>query len=188
MRTLAVLLFIAGAAAVAILLARKPTVVDGRVMEAEFLALYRPQGVTSMACDRAIPIGRRGAVFACTATLRSGATQLLDCTMDRDGKLTANPAGANLAGDTRPAISPRSAPNPGPEPDLAADPGPGPDLAADPGPGPDLAADPGPGPDPGSAADPAADPAAAPHLEEEPRPAGSARHDGIRPSGDPWGN
>jgi hypothetical protein len=33
-----------------------------------------------------------GAAFAYTATLRDGATQRLDCAMDRDGKLTANPA------------------------------------------------------------------------------------------------
>ena len=88
------LVFIAGVAAVAIVLARTRTVAAGPVMEAEVLALFEPQGVTGMSCDQAIPIGPHGAVFACTATLKGGATQLLDCTMDRDGKLTAVPAGS----------------------------------------------------------------------------------------------
>jgi len=92
MRTLAMLVFIAGVGALAIFLARRPTVADGHVMEAEFLELLRPQGVTAVACDPKIPIGHQGAAFACTATLRDGVTQLLDCTMDRDGKFTANPA------------------------------------------------------------------------------------------------
>ena len=100
------LVFIASAAAVAILLARKPTIADGRVMEAEFLGLLRPQGVTGVVCDREIPIGRQGAVFACTATLKNGATQLLDCAMNREGKLTANPAAA-------PSRSPAPAADPG---------------------------------------------------------------------------
>jgi len=84
--------FIAGVATLAIFLARRPTVADGRVMEAEFLGLLRSQGVTGVACDPKIPIGHHGAAFACTATLRGGATQRLDCSMDRDGKLMANPA------------------------------------------------------------------------------------------------
>lgn len=88
------LLFIAGTAAIAILLATRPTVAAGHVMEAAFLALMRPKGVTSVACDREIPIGRQGAAFACTATLKDGATQRLACTMDRDGKLLATPAAA----------------------------------------------------------------------------------------------
>jgi hypothetical protein len=107
MRTLAVLLFIAGTAAIAVFLATKPTVAAGQVMEAEFLALLRPQGVTGVACDREIPIGRQGAAFACTATLNSGATQVLDCTMDRDGKLLAKPAAA-----PQPAAAPREVADP----------------------------------------------------------------------------
>lgn len=121
------LLFIAGTAAIAIFLATKPTVAAGHVMEEEFLALLRPQGVTGVACDREIPIGRQGAAFACTATLKSGATQLLACTMDRDGKLLATPAAP-----PQPAGAP-----------------------------PEVA-------DPPQGADPV--------------------HDGIRTSGDPWGN
>jgi hypothetical protein len=90
MRTLAVLLFVAGTAAVAIALARQPTVADGRVMEADLLEQLRKVGVTGMACDRDIPIGRSGAVFTCRATLDSGVTQTVEYTMDRAGGLSAN--------------------------------------------------------------------------------------------------
>ena len=122
MRTLGVLLFIAGVGALAVFLARRPTVAAGRVMEAEFLALLRPQGVTGLACDREIPIGHQGAAFACTATLKDGATQLLDCTMDRDGKLLATPAARPRPADgARPAAEREPAADSGPP----ADPPPG---------------------------------------------------------------
>jgi len=90
MRTLALLVFIGGAAAVAIFLARQPTVADGRVMEADLLEQLRQHGVTGMDCDRTIPIGRGGAVFTCMATLDSGATQTVEYTMDRAGGLSAS--------------------------------------------------------------------------------------------------
>jgi hypothetical protein len=113
MRTLAVLVFIAGAAAIAILLAQTRTVAAGPVMEAEFLGLLRPQGVTGVACDAEIPIGHQGAAFACTATLKDGATQRLDCTMDRDGKLLAKPAAAPVApAAQRPVADPAPAADP----------------------------------------------------------------------------
>lgn len=90
MRTLALLVFIAGVAALAIFLARQPTVADGRVMEVDLLAQLRKNGVTGMSCDRAIPIGHSGAVFSCLATLDNGATQTVEYTMDRAGGLSAN--------------------------------------------------------------------------------------------------
>ncbi|HEU4732134.1 MAG TPA: hypothetical protein VFT22_29770 [Kofleriaceae bacterium] len=90
MRTLALLLFIAGTAAIAVFLARRPTVADGRVMEADLLGQLRKNGVVGMACDREIPIGRQGAVFTCVATLDSGATQTVEYTMDRAGGLSAS--------------------------------------------------------------------------------------------------
>ena len=102
------LVFIAGIGALAIFLARRPTVADGHVMEAEFLGLLRAQGVTGVVCDSKIPIGHHGAAFACTATLRDGATLLLDCTMDRDGKLTANPAAPPRRARQAPARIPAS--------------------------------------------------------------------------------
>ncbi len=83
------LLFIAGAAVVAVLLGRTRTVADGRVMAADLLDQLRVHGVADMTCDREIPIGRTGAVFRCVATLVNGATQSAEYTMDRAGNLTA---------------------------------------------------------------------------------------------------
>jgi hypothetical protein len=84
------LLFIAGVVAVAVFLARRPTVADGRVMEVDLLGQLRKNGVTGIACDRTIPIGRSGAVFTCLATLEDGATQTVEYTMDRAGGLSAS--------------------------------------------------------------------------------------------------
>lgn len=89
MKSLAVVLFIAGVGALAIYLARRPTVADGRVMEVDLLAQLREHGVTGMSCDKQIPIGKRGAVFTCVATLQTGATQTVEYRMDRAGSLAA---------------------------------------------------------------------------------------------------
>jgi hypothetical protein len=85
MRTLAVLLFIAGAAAAAVQLGRMRTIADGRVVGADLLDLLRARGVAAMSCDRDIPIGVDGAAFICVATLGNGATQTAAYQMDRAG-------------------------------------------------------------------------------------------------------
>jgi hypothetical protein len=108
-RTLAALVFIAGVAAVAIALARMPTVADGRVLEAELLALTREQGVVGMQCDRKVPIGLRGAQFSCTALLGAGATQELACAIDRDARLSWKPvSGVRSRGGTSGHAAPGS--------------------------------------------------------------------------------
>jgi hypothetical protein len=91
MRTLAALAFIAGMAAVAVGLARTPTVADGRVVAADLLEDVRKDGVTEMECDPAIPIGVRGATFTCIATLKDGATQVVDWALKPDGPPEAKP-------------------------------------------------------------------------------------------------
>ncbi len=91
MRTLAALAFIAGVAAVAVGLARTPTVADGRVIAAGLLEDVRKDGVAEMECDRAIPIGVRGATFTCVARLADGATQVVDYTLKPDGQYEARP-------------------------------------------------------------------------------------------------
>jgi hypothetical protein len=91
-RTFAALVFIAGVAVAAILLARMPTVADGRVLEAEILPAFRGQGVVGLACDREIPVGRDGARFGCMASLDGGGRQRLDCTLERDGRFACAPA------------------------------------------------------------------------------------------------
>jgi hypothetical protein len=101
MRTLAMAAFIAGIAAIAIWLLRRPTVADGRVMELDLLAQLRQYGVVGMACDPRIPLDHRGAVFTCTATLDDGATQRIQYTMDRTGALTAELKSATSARQRR---------------------------------------------------------------------------------------
>ena len=101
MKTLAVLVFIGGVGGVAVFLATKPTVADGRVMEADLLANFQKNGVTKMACDRDIPIGKDGAVFRCTATLEDGATQTLEYTLHRAGNYTAKLIGSTDATHSR---------------------------------------------------------------------------------------
>jgi hypothetical protein len=91
-RTFAALVFIAGCAAAAIWLARMPTVADGRVLEAEILPAFRGQGVTGLACERSIPVGRDGARFGCMASLGGGGRQRLACTLERDGRFACAPA------------------------------------------------------------------------------------------------
>jgi len=91
MRTLAALGFIAAVAAVAVGLARTPTVADGRVIAAKLLEDARKDGVVTMDCDPAIPIGVRGAAFTCVATLSAGATQVVDYTLKPDGQYEAKP-------------------------------------------------------------------------------------------------
>jgi hypothetical protein len=90
-KTLTVLVFIAGVAALAVGLFRARTVADGRVLEADLLALTRDQGVMGMTCDARVPIDRSGARFSCTATLASGATQRLACELDRRAQLSWRP-------------------------------------------------------------------------------------------------
>lgn len=91
MRTLAAWGFIAGAAAVAIWLARMPTVADGRAVAADRIEEFRKDGVTGMECDDRIPIGRNGAAFTCVAALGDGATQVVDFTLKPDGTLAWKP-------------------------------------------------------------------------------------------------
>jgi hypothetical protein len=91
MRTLTALAFIAAVAAVAVGLARMPTVADGRVIAAGLLEDVRKDGVTGMECDRAIPIGVQGAAFTCIAALVDGATQVVDYTLKPDGQYEAKP-------------------------------------------------------------------------------------------------
>jgi hypothetical protein len=115
MRSLATLVFIVGVGVLAVWLAGTPTVAEGRVMEAELLDHLRAQGVTGIACDPKIPIGRRGASFQCTVTLGERGTQALEVELDRESKLRWKPIAPPIAPGapgTPPAaaISPRGDP------------------------------------------------------------------------------
>jgi hypothetical protein len=95
MRTLAALLFIAGTAAVAVALARMPTVADGRIMAADRLEDARKDGAVGMECNGKIPVGRSGAKFTCVATLVDGATQVVDYHLKPNGDISWNPQPAS---------------------------------------------------------------------------------------------
>jgi hypothetical protein len=96
-RRLAAVGFIAAIGALAIWLARRPTIADGRVMAADLLAQLRSHGVTRMTCDPQIPIDRQGAVFRCAVTVADGEVQHIEYTMDRTGELTARQASGGSA-------------------------------------------------------------------------------------------
>jgi hypothetical protein len=91
MGTPGALLFIAGTAALAIALARTPTVADGRVVAADRLEEARRDHAIGMDCDAQIPIGRAGATCTCIATLADGATQLVEYTLRPDGQWMGKP-------------------------------------------------------------------------------------------------
>lgn len=91
MRTLAAWGFIAGVAALAIWLARTPTVADGRAIAADLLDGLRGDGVTAMECDAEVPIGQRGAEFRCVATLAAGYSQVVGYTLTPDGQYEPKP-------------------------------------------------------------------------------------------------
>ena len=93
--------FIAGAAALAVVLFCRPTIADGRVIEADLLADLRKAGVVSMSCDREIPIGVAGAQFTCVATLGDGATQTAEFVMHRAGNYTWTMTGQSGPGRAR---------------------------------------------------------------------------------------
>ena len=97
MRTLAAVVFIAGVAVVAVVIARRPTVADGRVLAADLVEAARRGGVaiTDMRCEPRIPIGTRGAMFLCTATLDGGATQEVEYTLTPAGDYEAKPRAVN---------------------------------------------------------------------------------------------
>ena len=102
MRTLAALLFIAGAAALAVVLVRTPTVADGRAMAAGLIENVRKDGVVRLECDEKIPIGVRGATFRCVATLTGGATQAVDYMLKPDGQYELRPHAVEPARNSAP--------------------------------------------------------------------------------------
>src|ERR1700759_1858981 len=110
MRTLATWGFIAGAAALAIGLARTPTVADGRALAADRIEEFRKDGVTGMECDDRIPIGRNGAAFTCVAALQSGASQIVDFALKPDGSLAWKPQPPTRKSQSRPPASQERSP------------------------------------------------------------------------------
>lgn len=91
MSTLATLAFIGAAAAAGGYLATRDTVAKGSVMAADLLSRMKTQNdnITSIECDREIPLGHTGATFECTVSARDGSTARIRYTMNRAGSLAA---------------------------------------------------------------------------------------------------
>lgn len=104
MRSLAALAFIAACATAGILVARRPTVMDGRVIAGNMLEQVGKQGVHTIDCDRDIPIGKAGAVFQCTLAGTDGSTARFEYTIDRDFQLSGKLLDAS--GPARPPDNP----------------------------------------------------------------------------------
>ena len=88
MSTLATLAFIGAAAGAGGYLAMRPTVADGRVIAADLMAGSKDGKLTEVICDREIPLGPRGAEFACTVSAGDGSTAKLQMSLSRSGQYT----------------------------------------------------------------------------------------------------
>lgn len=84
LRSLAVIVFIAGVGGSAIYVARRPTIARGDVLATDLLKANAGT-LTKIACDPAIPIGVDGASFGCDAVFESGKQQHIAFHMDRAG-------------------------------------------------------------------------------------------------------
>jgi hypothetical protein len=88
MRTALALLFIAGIAAAAVYVGRRPTVARGQVFAAQFLE--NSPLAKSIDCDDEIPIGLDGAKFHCVFHFRDGDHIDYEIEMDRALHISAH--------------------------------------------------------------------------------------------------
>lgn len=84
-RTVAVILFIAVAAAAALYCAQRPTVARGSVLAAE-LVTANPL-LERLDCDDKVPIGVAGATFGCKAIFKNGDEASYTFGLDRAGRI-----------------------------------------------------------------------------------------------------
>ncbi len=87
-KSVVILAFIGAVGTGAVLLAKRETVIDGKVMEADLLAELGKKGITSVECDPAIPVDTNGATFRCKIAASDGSTAVIGFTMDRGAKYT----------------------------------------------------------------------------------------------------
>ncbi len=104
-RTVAVILFIAVAAAAALYCAQRPTVARGSVL-AEELVTANPL-LERLECDDRVPIGLAGATFGCTAFFKNGDEAAYTFGLDRAGRINVVEQGETK---TRPTIKKTSDP------------------------------------------------------------------------------
>jgi hypothetical protein len=86
-KSLLAIVFIAGVAGGAIMLATKKTHIRGEVMAASMMDAVAAKGIIKIDCDPDIPITNVGAVFDCTFAHRDGSTAKFHYVMNRAGKL-----------------------------------------------------------------------------------------------------
>ena len=87
MKSLAVILFIATVAAVAVYCAQQRTVARGEALAASLLET-NPM-LKGMACDERVPIGMDGATFNCKVTFKNGDVADYKFKMNREGDIVA---------------------------------------------------------------------------------------------------
>lgn len=90
MGTLLGVIFIVAAAVIGVYVGTRPTTMDGRWI-AEKLKQGAKDEQLGLECDRAIPVGVKGARFRCVQS-GLGASQELWFRMNRDGKVEADPS------------------------------------------------------------------------------------------------
>ncbi len=87
MRTLLALVFIAGIAAAAVYVGRRPTIARGHVFAAQFLE--NSPFAKSIDCDDEIPIQLEGAKFHCSFHFKDGDRIDYEIEMDREMRISA---------------------------------------------------------------------------------------------------
>lgn len=87
MKSLAVIVFIAAVAAVALFCAQQRTVARGQALGASLLET-NPM-LKSMSCDDAVPIGMDGATFGCKVEFKNGDRVDYKFKMNREGSIVA---------------------------------------------------------------------------------------------------
>ena len=87
MKSLAVIVFIAAVAAVALFCAQQRTVARGEALAASLLET-NPM-LKSMSCDDNVPIGMNGATFGCKVEFKNGDRVDYKFKMNREGSIVA---------------------------------------------------------------------------------------------------
>lgn len=97
MKSLAVIAFIAGVAAVAVFCAQQTTVARGEALGASLIETN--PNLRGMACDDRVPIGMEGATFNCKVTFKNGDVADYKFKMNREGDIVAVDHGPTTASE-----------------------------------------------------------------------------------------
>ena len=106
LRSLAIVVFIGGVAALGVYVAKRPTLARGSVIAAQVLDANRGT-LRAVECEDPIEIGVHGARFSCVAQLRDGTRHRVAFRMDRAGHINVVNTGKTT---TKPVIKKTSDP------------------------------------------------------------------------------